>query len=192
MAGHRRPSPALRARGGFTLVELIIVVAVIAALAGLAIPHLLQSKLVANETSAIAALRAYAGAQAVFLNTDHDRDGILEYADEFRDLYYTEVDGEPIAFIDKAFADAADTSSPRGGYFFEDLSEHEVYGPFDYASQFALSALPARYGGSGVNTLVIDRAGIVYQKDRESNASLEGVYPDVETSDSGWVPAGER
>ena len=48
----------LRQRQGFTLIELMIVVAIIAIIAAIALPSLLGAKKNANESAAIAALRA--------------------------------------------------------------------------------------------------------------------------------------
>jgi type IV pilus assembly protein PilA len=44
---------------GFSLIELLIVVAIILIIAAIAIPNLLRSKMAANEASAVAALRTY-------------------------------------------------------------------------------------------------------------------------------------
>ena len=44
---------------GFSLIELLIVVAVILIIAAIAIPNLLRSKIAANEASAVASMRAY-------------------------------------------------------------------------------------------------------------------------------------
>jgi type IV pilus assembly protein PilA len=67
---------------GFTLIELMIVIAIIAIIAAIAIPNLLAAKLSANETAAIATLRNMASCQAQVQTSgkiDVDKDGIGEY-----------------------------------------------------------------------------------------------------------------
>ena len=67
---------------GFTLIELMIVIAIIAIIAPIAIPNLLAARLSANETAAIATLRNIISAQAQFQQSgkaDTDDDGTGEY-----------------------------------------------------------------------------------------------------------------
>jgi prepilin-type N-terminal cleavage/methylation domain-containing protein len=67
---------------GFTLIELMIVIAIIAIIAAIAIPNLLAAKLSSNETAAIATLRNLASCQAQIQTSgkiDTDADGIGEY-----------------------------------------------------------------------------------------------------------------
>ena len=67
---------------GFTLIELMIVIAIIAIIAAIAIPNLLAARLSANETAAIATLRNIISAQAQFQQSgkaDTDDDGTGEY-----------------------------------------------------------------------------------------------------------------
>lgn len=51
---------------GFTLIELMIVVAIIAIIAAIAIPSLMRARIAANETSAVEGLRIISEAQIVF------------------------------------------------------------------------------------------------------------------------------
>ena len=51
---------------GFSLIELLVVVAVILIVAAIAIPNLLASRLAANEANAKASLRTIASAEAVY------------------------------------------------------------------------------------------------------------------------------
>jgi type IV pilus assembly protein PilA len=55
-----------RKRTGFSLIELLIVVAIILILAAIAIPNLIQSKMSANEASAVQTLRDINTAESVY------------------------------------------------------------------------------------------------------------------------------
>ncbi len=149
---------------GFSLIELLIVVAIILIIAAIAIPNLLRSRIAANQASAVGSLRTLNTAEVTFATTYNSG-----YSGSLGDLGGPP-GGTPVAtaagLVDEvlsgsAAAGATATTSSKSGYQF-------VYTPgaTDTSGRinlYSITASPVSVGTTGTNFYYTDQSGVIRQ-----------------------------
>ena len=120
---------------GFTLIELMIVVAIIAIIAAIAIPNLLRSRMQSNEAAAQGNLRTIVGAQVAYHAANY------EYSVDFAALT-----GAIPPFLD------GDWAVPKSGYNFV---------PGGTVDNFTANANAVNYGVTGSKGFFTDASGVI-------------------------------
>lgn len=131
---------------GFTLVEIMIVVAIIALLAAIAIPNLLRARVNANESAAIGALKTIAAAASSFAGANN---GV--YPAGFVTMFPA---GQP-PYLDTTFNGA--NPRPRQGYNFSYTNADSSGG----TNGFWAIASPITANVTGVNSYYVDEGGVL-------------------------------
>jgi len=137
---------------GFSLIEVLIVVAVILVIAAIAIPQFLKSRMLANEASAGSSLRAICSA-----NTLYERNYQNGFAPTLAALGPVPGGGPPTA----ANADVLDplvAGGIKSGYQFIYASSSSGGGPPD---KFVVNANPLSAGQTGNRYFFVDQSMVI-------------------------------
>ena len=144
---------------GFSLIELLIVVAIILIIAAIAIPNLLRSRIAANQASAVGSLRTINTAQITYASTYN-----TGYAAQ---LSYLGPGADPATsvlagLLDEVLAGGATANqSTKSGYTF-------VYSPStdtttNRTDSYTVTASPVTVGTTGSNFYFTDTSGVIRQ-----------------------------
>jgi prepilin-type N-terminal cleavage/methylation domain-containing protein len=142
-----------RSARGFSLIELLIVVAVILVIAAIAVPRFLRSKRIANETSAVASLRTLSTVQISYESTYH-----VGWAPSLVALG-PPAPGTPPTATNAGLIDVVLASGLKGGYVF-------TYTPADtngdgQMDAYTITAAPFVLGQTGDRYFFTDQTGVI-------------------------------
>ncbi len=144
-------------RNGFSLIELLIVVAIILIIAAIAIPNLLRAKITANEASAVGSLRT--------LNT-----ACIAYSTSYGQFPAALSNLGPLASGGTASSTSADlidsvlAAGTKSGYTF-------VYTAGSSNQSYTITAQPIVAGQTGQRMFFTDQSGVIRADNSSSGAN---------------------
>jgi type IV pilus assembly protein PilA len=152
---------------GFSLIELLIVVAIILIIAAIAIPNLLRSKMAANEASAVSSLRTLNTTEVLYSTTYNTLSPDL--ASLGPDTTGTPPGSSPSAaaadLVDSVMGGGIAGAAPvagattilnKSGYNFK------YTGTGTPVATYTITAIPVTVNGSGIRSFFTDQTGVIH------------------------------
>jgi prepilin-type N-terminal cleavage/methylation domain-containing protein len=184
---------------GFTLIELMIVVAIIAIIAAISIPNLLRARMAANETSAIGTLRTLSSTEEAFRTSqikDTDTDGLGEYGTlgQLAGLVTVPPGG---VIADPPFVDTQIGYGTKSGYTFQVFVGNSAVGGGAIANAtdaqeitYHVVAAPIIYNRTGGRHFAVTPSGVIRGSD-VGNMPLASMTSGMITgTNPGWPVVG--
>ena len=146
----------MRKHNGFSLIELLIVVAIILIIAAIAIPNLLRAKIAANESSAAASVRTLITANVEY-STSYPNNGYAASLAALGPGGTTTCASTGPTSTAACIVDAVLASGTKSGYTIGDAGLTPVNGA---NTQFVISATPTTVNSSGVKGFCATEDGV--------------------------------
>jgi type IV pilus assembly protein PilA len=145
----------MKKQKGFSLIELLIVVAIILIIAAIAIPNLLRSKMAANEASAVGSLRSINTAEVAY-QTAYPNAGYSPSLASLGGAAPCLVAATTAAcLIDDTLATASTVATGKSGYYFTYVPSAAP------ATTYTNTGLPTAAGTTGQRGFFTDQTGVI-------------------------------
>lgn len=159
---------------GFSLIELLIVVAIILVIAAIAIPNLLRARMQANQSAAVATLRNINNSEATYIIEFSS----LGYADTFVKLGPgTPCDSNHSCLVDDVIGCAAQPCTKSGYNYF--MASSAAAAPI---TDYRTTASPFGWASTGLENFCSMNDGIL-RKELAPTAKLAAVVSQTDCSD---------
>jgi hypothetical protein len=167
-----------------------------------------RSNIPTNERAAWENLQKIVRAQEAFKRVDWDEDGENSYARFLVHLWQTvdhKVQPIRVGLIPRRLAFAMEQELSLNGYFYRSLYERELPNgiksnctpkhrgddalcgtTFDPMSEWAMAAIPALYGETGIQTFIVERSGNILSRDLKGRLITRYPHDPLRT---GWKEA---
>lgn len=155
----------MRLQRGFTMIELLIIMAIICVLAVLAIPMLFNSRIAANDASAVESMRAINAAQIAYANA-YPGVGFSPNLANLGPGSSGSASSSGAHLLDDLLGCTAGTGCVKSGYQF-----YVNGGGEDYVAY----AVPATAGKTGIRSFYSDQTGVI-------RVNSDGAMPTISDS----------